>query len=184
MSKNKDSINAKLKKINNFHIPRWQELPKIDIYLDQLVSYLETYLNPYLGSEDNLVITKTMINNYVKQQIIPAPNKKKYNRDHIASLFVICILKQVYSINNIAEFISYAGKTTKLVLAYNQFCAEVENAVFAVFKGDEYEIPADISIEHKLLKSVILSFAHKLYVETTFLASIPSKMNDKNKSGQ
>lgn len=175
MSKKEELIS---KKIINFHIPRWKELPTIDIYLDQLVTYLEEYLNKYIGSEENPVITKTMINNYVKQQVIPAPIKKKYRKDHIAYLFVICILKQVYSINDISNLISYAGETTKLVLAYNQFCSELESSLHAVFNGEEYEIAPDISIEHKLLKSVVLSFAHKLYVESTFLSE--NKVHKKN----
>lgn len=162
--------NVEDKKIKNFHIPRWTELPDIDVYLDQLVNYLEKYLNPYIGSLDSPVITKTMINNYVKQQVIPAPNKKKYRKDHIAHLFVICILKQVYSINNISNLIGLASNTTKLILAYDQFCSELENAVMTVFNGEEYEISDNISMEHKLLKSVVLSFAHKLYVEKSFLS--------------
>jgi len=170
MSKIEKYNNIKDKKINNFHIPRWKELPDIDIYLDQLVTYLEKYLNPYIGSEDSPIITKTMVNNYVKQQVIPAPNKKKYRKDHIAHLFVICILKQVYSINNISDLIGLASNTTKLILAYDQFCSELENAVMAVFNGNEYKISDNTSIEHKLLKSVVLSFAHKLYVEKVFLS--------------
>lgn len=169
MSKKDEFKNVKFKKIVNFHIPRWQELPTIDIYLDQLVTYLEEYLNTYIGSVENPVITKTMINNYVKQQVIPAPVRKKYKKEHIAYLFVICILKQVYSINDISSLISFAGETTNLVLAYNQFCSELEKALLAVFNGEDYEIGSDISIEHKLLKSVVLSFAHKLYVQNTFL---------------
>lgn len=179
MSKREDLKNVKMKKIDNFHIPRWQELPTLDIYLDQLVTYLEKYLSPYIGSEESPVITKTMINNYVKQQVIPAPIKKKYRKDHIAYLFVICILKQVYSINDISKLISYAGETTKLVLAYNQFCSELENSLFAVFNNKNYEISSDISIEHKLLKSVVLSFAHKLYVENTFLAENKNDVKSK-----
>jgi hypothetical protein len=62
-----------------------------------------------------------------------------------------------------------------LVLAYNQFCSELENALLAVFNGENYEIGSDISIEHKLLKSVVLSFAHKLYVENTFLSENKSE---------
>lgn len=179
MSKKEDLKIVKMKKIDNFHIPRWQELPSLDIYLDQLVTYIEEYLNKYIGSEESPVITKTMINNYVKQQVIPAPVKKKYRKEHIAYLFVICILKQVYSINDISKLISYAGDTTKLVLAYNQFCTELENSLFAVFNNEDFEISSDISIEHKLLKSVVLSFAHKLYVENTFLSE--NKNNIKTK---
>ena len=155
----------KEKKIANFHIPRWKELPNIDIYSDQLVTYIEKYLNPYIGSSDSPVITKTMINNYVKQQLLHSPIKKKYRKDHVALLFVICILKQVYSISDISKLISFASNTTKMIIAYDQFASELENAVMAVFNGDNYEISTEISIEHKLLKSVVLSFANKLYVE-------------------
>ncbi len=165
MGKTDKSKNIKDKKITNFHIPRWNELPNIDIYSDQLVTYIEKYLNPYIGSSESPVITKTMINNYVKQKVIHAPIKKKYRKDHIALLFVICTLKQVYSISDISSLISFAGNTTKLISAYDQFACELENAVMAVFNGDNYEITTDISIEHKLLKSVVLSFANKLYVE-------------------
>ncbi len=168
MSKEKNLTNVENKKIANFHIPRWNEFPEIDIYLDQLVTYIENYLNPYIGSEETPVITKTMINNYVKQNVIPAPVKKKYSRDHIAYLFVICTLKQVYSISNISKLISFAGNVSNLVTSYDQFCLELENAVKSVFNNTEYEITSSTSIEHKLLKSVVLSFAHKLYVERTF----------------
>ena len=100
-----------VEKILEFQMPRWNDLPSIDIYLDQLVTYLDQNLKIYSAGNPT-IITKTMINNYVKQQVIPPPIKKKYNREHIASLFVICILKQVYSINNISDLITFAiGKS-------------------------------------------------------------------------
>lgn len=80
MGKTSKSKNVKNIKITNFHIPRWNELPTIDIYSDQLVTYIEKYLNPYIGSADTPVITKTMINNYVKQQVIHAPIKKNIGK--------------------------------------------------------------------------------------------------------
>ena len=80
--------------VNNFHIPRWNELPNIDLYMDQVLSYIESSLKDYIKSDEKF-ITKTMINNYVKQGILQPPENKKYNRLHIAELFVICVLKQV-----------------------------------------------------------------------------------------
>ena len=62
-----------------------------------------------LDKEDK-IITKTMINNYVKAGLMKAPKKKKYNRTHIATLFVICILKQIYSINDINELLNDTNK--------------------------------------------------------------------------
>ena len=91
----------RIEKIIKHHLPRWNELPEIDLYLDQVVNYLEKYLGILSSNDDDKIITKTMINNYVKQGIMPAPEKKKYGKTHIAYLMVICILKQVYSIGEI-----------------------------------------------------------------------------------
>ena len=155
--------------ITNFHIPRWNELPNLDLYLDQLVTILEKNLKDYIGNKDETIITKTMINNYVKQGLIKPPRKKKYNRLHIATLFVICILKQIYSINDINELIMLAIKTAKFNSAYDQFCEALEKAILYTFEGIEYTVPENVGFEYSLLKSVAQSFASKLYVQKTFL---------------
>ncbi len=155
--------------ITNFHMPRWSELPNLDLYLDQTVNILEKYLKTCFGSREEPIITKTMINNYVKQGLIKPPKKKKYNRIHIATLLVICILKQIYSINDISELIQLAIKTAKISTAYNQFCEALEKAIYYTFDGIEYNLPEDYIFEQSLLKSVAQSFASKLYVEKTFL---------------
>ena len=156
-----------VEKILEFKMPRWSDFPTIEIYLDQLVTYLDQNLKPYSVGNPT-IITKTMINNYVKQQVIPPPIKKKYSREHIASLFVICILKQVYSINNIADLITFAIGKANIERAYNNFCDELESAVQAVFSAAPYTIDKSISPENRLMKSLVLSFANKLYIETNF----------------
>ena len=161
--------NTNAQNIPNYHIPRWSEIPKIDLYLDQTVIFLEKNLKNFIYNNDETIITKTMINNYVKQGLIKPPKKKKYSRTHIATLFVICILKQVYSINDIFELIKLAVKTARFDYAYNQFCEELENAITCVFEGIEARPNEDLTFERYLLKSVAQSFASKLYVEKTFL---------------
>ncbi len=52
----------------DIHIPRWEELPNIDLYLDQVVTILEDYLKDLVNSKEDKIITKTMINNYVKHR--------------------------------------------------------------------------------------------------------------------
>lgn len=59
----------RIEKIIKHHLPRWNELPEIDLYLDQVVNYLEKYLGILSSNDDDKIITKTMINNYVKQGI-------------------------------------------------------------------------------------------------------------------
>ena len=155
--------------IMKIHIPRWNELPEIDLYLDQVVNYLEKYLTQYSANKEDKIITKTMINNYVKQGIMPAPEKKKYSRAHIAYLMVICILKQVYSISDIGKLISLTIQYFELSKAYNIFCANLEISVKNVFTRKQFPNIERMTEEQYLLKNVVQSVADKLYVEMKFL---------------
>ncbi len=154
---------------SKFHMPRWNELPDIDLYLDQVVNYLERYLESYSVNKEDKIITKTMINNYVKQGIMPAPEKKKYNRTHIAYLLVICILKQVYCISDIGKLISLTIKSFEIEKAYNRFCANLEISIKNVFTRKEFPNVEKMTEEQYLLKNVVQAFADKLYVEMKFL---------------
>ena len=158
-----------LETIMKIHIPRWNELPEIDLYLDQVVGYLEKYLEQYNANKEDKIITKTMINNYVKLGVMPAPEKKKYSREHIAYLIVICVLKQVYCISDIGKLISLTIQSFDINKAYNRFCANLEVSIKNVFSRKEFPNVEKMTEEQYLLKNVVQSVADKLYVEFTFL---------------
>ena len=165
----------------NFHIPRWEELPEIELYLDQVVTFIDKYLSNYIKNDFNnkdekeekesKLLTKTMINNYVKQKIIEAPVKKKYNRNNIAYLFVICILKQVYSISDIYKLITLALETAPIDKSYNSFCDALENAIDSTFNGKKILDDIPTSTNKYILFNVVQTFASKLYVEKNFLGN-------------
>ena len=158
--------------IKAFHLPRWNEIPNIDLYIDQVVSLLENYLSNYISSDnekDDKIITKTMINNYVKQGVINPPINKKYSKEHIAYLFVIFILKQIYSMEEIKKLITLALATSSVDQAYNRFCSELEKAIRMTFTGDSYIKNDRLSQEQYILRNVVQSFANKLYVQKVFL---------------
>lgn len=164
------------KYIQNFHIPTWEELPDIELYLDQVVTFIDKYLSNYIyrdteseSSNDGKILTKTMINNYVKQKIIDPPEKKKYNKIHIAHLFVICILKQVYSINDVDRLIKLAKEDTPIERAYNSFCLAVETCVKSTFSNKIILENLDPSSKKYILYNVVQTFASKLYVEKHYL---------------
>lgn len=160
------------KEIKDFHLPRWNELPNIDLYIDQLVTLLEQYLSGYIKNDnekDEKIVTKTMINNYVKQNVIKPPINKKYNKEHVASLFVIFVIKQVYSINDIKKLISLAIETSPIEQAYNRFCSELEKAIRIVFAEKNYVKNSKLSEEQYILRNVVQSFANKLYVQRVYL---------------
>jgi hypothetical protein len=104
--------NIFLEKINifsDFRLPRYAQLPEIELYMDQVISVIDKYLGAFSASGDP-VLTPSMINNYVKNRVIPPPEKKKYGRDHLAKLLVICLLKPTMEISAIADIIANAEK--------------------------------------------------------------------------
>ena len=162
------------KSVQKFHIPYWEELPEIDLYLDQVVNFIDKYLHNYSHSnidanKDDKILTKTMINNYVKQKIINPPEKKKYNKEHIALLIVITILKQVYSINDIDKLIKLALENSQIDKAYNTFCEALENAVKLTFSNKIVIENIDPTSKKYILCNVVQTFASKLYVENKYL---------------
>ena len=166
-------MNKKEFSINNFHLPRWNELPNIDLYLDQVVNLINSTLSPYIflnndkKKENIQVLTKTMINNYVKNNLIEAPEKKQYSKIQLAKLFVICILKQVYSMQDISILISIALENTSAEEKYNSFCNLFEEALRCTFNQKEFiDTNADNS---NLLRYVLLSCSYKIYVQNIII---------------
>jgi len=156
--------------IIKIHIPRWSELPNIDLYMDQVLNYIEESIPDIFQADlDEPVITKTMINNYVKHDIIEPPIKKKYNQLHIAKLIVITILKQVYSIGDIKKLIDLGLSTSPADIAYNQFCDMLEQSLASTFSREEYLNKKELSEEQYLLKTVVQTFVNKQYVQINYL---------------
>lgn len=89
-------------KIKTVSVVEIADIPKIDLYMDQVTTFMDQALAPYKRSSDGKVLTKTMINNYTKAKVLPPPVKKKYGRTHIMLLIMIFHLKSVLSIKDIA----------------------------------------------------------------------------------
>lgn len=108
--------------LKEYHLPTWDELPTIELYMDQVIILLSKYLGIFSAvSNDDKIITPTMINNYVKQKIIPAPVKKKYSRMHLAYLIMVCILKQTLSISTISKIIPPDLDEKDITAVYGSF---------------------------------------------------------------
>jgi DNA-binding transcriptional MerR regulator len=90
-------------------------IPNIDLYMDQITSFMDSQLENSKRHEDDKSLTKTMINNYTKNDLLPPPNKKKYSKEHLLSLIFIYYLKNFLSINDIKTILNpitdkYFGK--------------------------------------------------------------------------
>lgn len=91
----------KLKELNeimeDINPHTWDSIPDIDLYIDQVLDYMK---RQHPGLKMNESLTSSMINNYAKQGLLPRAKGKKYNREHIACLTIICLLKQITSVSD------------------------------------------------------------------------------------
>lgn len=122
-----------------FRCPRWSELPAIDLYMDQVVLLLERALKT-LDGDDEPVITATMVNNYVKKKLIPAPVKKKYGREQIAALVIVTVLKRALSMPEIARVLSETEREYGVEGAYDRFCDALEKLLSAAYSAKIVEV--------------------------------------------
>lgn len=82
-----------------------EDIPSIELYMDQITTFMESKLSGNKRSTEDKILTKTMINNYSKNDLLPPSNKKKYSKDHIILLIYIYYLKNFLSINDIQNLL-------------------------------------------------------------------------------
>ena len=101
-----DELKLFYNEISKAEIIEISDIPDIDLYMDQVTTFMETNLYPYKRNNDEKILTKTMINNYAKAKLFPPPIKKKYNKNHMMMLIIIYHLKSMLSINDIHKLLS------------------------------------------------------------------------------
>ena len=151
-----------------------RQLPAFDLYMDQVITLLETYLRPLLGDvREETILTSAMINNYVKLKLIPKAEKKRYSRMHLAYLIAITVLKQVLTISEVKRGIEYQANLSGLKEAYNLFCEELELALMAVAKhiqeGKGSLRLEGITLQNTAMKMAAMSLAGKLVARKILL---------------
>ena len=97
----KKAILGLLDKLNGIDYINPESIPNIDLYMDQITSFMDDQLEMSKRREDDKLLTKTMINNYTKNDLLPPPVKKKYSKEHLQCLIFIYYLKNILSISDI-----------------------------------------------------------------------------------
>lgn len=97
----KDMLNSILASVSRIDYIKPEEIPGIDLYMDQVTTFMEKYLASSKRHKDDKILTKTMINNYAKNNLLPPPVKKKYAKEHMLMLTFIYYFKNILSINDI-----------------------------------------------------------------------------------
>lgn len=106
-----EEIRRLVEDVANTPLLQTRDIPKVDLYMEQVISFFDQELRAFARDPDDKVFTNTMINNYAKAGILPRPDKKRYNRRHLITLTYIFLLKQVLSIQDIGDFFKLMGNT-------------------------------------------------------------------------
>lgn len=153
--------------MQRFKLPRYDDLPEIPLYREQVISYIEGVFEPLSCCVEGPWITPSMVNNYVKAGLVPPPVKKLYGKDQLALLVAICIFKQVLSMSAIEHLFKIQRITYRNDIAYNYTVTEVTNSLSAAFTST-FETSEDsaklVTRESLLVRSAAIAFASRCYL--------------------
>lgn len=103
---NTELITDVLKKLAKLNYIKPGDVPNINLYMDQVTTFMEEHLSDSKRHEDDKILTKTMINNYTKNNLLPPPVKKKYSKEHLYVLAFIYYFKNILSISDIHKLLN------------------------------------------------------------------------------
>ena len=189
-----------LRSIQNIDYIEPDEIPNIDLYMDQITTFMDDHLKSSKRFEDDKILTKTMINNYSKNNLLPPSEKKKYSPEHMVLLLFFYQFKNFLSINDIQSILApitkrffHSENDRNLNTVYEEiFQRQYENIDFEVRDmirklRDSNKAFADIEDdeERKLLSNFafICSLSFDIWVKKSVIESIIDKdMMDQKKS--
>lgn len=161
--------------ITDYHLPEWDAIPDLGLYMDQVVVLLAQYLNfiPAMPGGKESFVTSSTINNYVRLKIMPAPVKRKYFRVHIAYLIMILTMKQSISISDVQKIIpadipeedvraiyqEYSEKFRHIALFFNQ---QVQDAAEDIRMPDQ---PGEAAVSRLVIESTLIAGFSKILAE-------------------
>ena len=126
-------INTLRDDIDSWEPVKWEGLPDIDLYMDQVVTYLRRQLALFQDDSEASLVTRSIINNYVKDGIVPRPVNKRYAREQLSALMMACVLKRVLPMQQVKQLLrpgdqdSYAAFSQGLKKAMNREAESLEH---------------------------------------------------------
>ena len=137
-----------LDEFNKIDYVKPEDIPNIDLYMDQVTTFMDSQLATSKRHEDDKILTKTMINNYAKNDLLPPPEKKKYSKEHVLMLIFIYYFKNILSINDIQTLLTpiaqkYFKSMTEKDMTY------IYNEVFSMEKEQIESLKKDLLRKYK-----------------------------------
>ncbi len=191
-----DLINSIIESLGRIDYIKPEDIPNIDLYMDQVTTFMDRKLkNTTRNPNEDKILTKTMINNYAKNDLLPPPVKKKYTKEHILLLIFIYYYKGILTINDIQTLLKpitdkYFGQEGDLRLEdiYNEVFGLEEKQVEIVkedilekFKTSlqTFEEAPDEEKEFLQIFSFICQLSFDVYVKRLLIEKLVDGLKDK-----
>lgn len=148
----KDLLNSILASLSRIDYIKPDNIPNLDLYMDQITTFMDTQLAACRRYPEDKILTKTMINNYAKNDLLPPPVKKKYSKEHVLLLIFIYYFKNILSIGDIQEILNplterYFGKEKDINLT------QIYEEVFSLEKEEVNNLSKDIAKKYQVSHS-------------------------------
>ncbi len=147
---NSDYVKQLIKKLSEIEYIKPGDIPNIDLYMDQVTTFMDSHLAPLKRHEQDKILTKTMINNYAKNNLLPPPVKKKYSKEHLLILIFIYYFKNILSINDIQSLLNpLTDKYFKTDAAPS--LEEIYQEVFSLERSQIVALSRDVIDKYKMV---------------------------------
>ena len=181
----KANLELWLENFTKVQLPNWDKLPDIDLYMDQVVTYIISQLQ-IDETEKESILTPSMVNNYVKSGALPSPIQKKYNKEHLFYLIVFRTLKSVLSINSIKQLFDNIVKDNEISTIHDNFKNIFESLLQKTIQSLTSEINDDIdSLSQLALRLAIEAHVKKVIaekiIELLILPNLKKKLKETEK---
>lgn len=134
-----DILNSILDSISRIDYIHAGEIPNMNLYMDQVTTLMEEGLSSTKRYSDDKILTKTMINNYTKNNLLPPPEKKKYSKEHVLVLIFIYYFKNILSIKDIETLLKpitekyfHTDEQLSMTDIYEEICSVQKSRIEAV----------------------------------------------------
>lgn len=148
----KDMLKSILDSLSRIDYIKPEDIPNIDLYMDQVTTFMDSHLAASKRYPDDKILTKTMINNYAKNKLLPPPTKKKYSKEHLLVMVFIYYFKGILSITDIQALLNPI--TEKYFQGDKDFNIEsIYNEVFRLEKRQADRLAKDIVDKYRVSKN-------------------------------
>ncbi len=194
MDKINYTLNNWLDELDNKSFPDYENLPEFDLYMKQLIPYLEREFKVFENSSLDKTITSSMINNYVKSEVITAPINKTYNKEHLVQILEACSLKKVLSLDEIKQILDIEFKDVNKADPYTEFkdntSLEIKEAV-AITKSEldnisdnDVDALTNLALKMSIKANAYITIAKKILFLTNIYTEMQSTKQEKKQKEQ